>query len=226
MRWRRRRQKPDNAHVGRERDVYELMRTAAGDDLEGWEEIRDGNWTRPLVDGIRALIRLGAMRGVTYQLYWGLSLAWVPHLTSTGTSLHRTAKSARLDLFEEGQFREARVSFEWGDGDTVIWLPEDLERCWRTGFELANAFFARATGPEAVLALAEEQMEDRWAMSVHMPGPVYVATFTLAHLGREAEARAMLDRQLHKWYLHPDAPQVRDRAAEKMERALERTLKA
>ena len=77
-----------------------------------------------------------------------------------------------------------------------------------------------------MLALAEAQMEDRWAMSVHMPGPVYVATFTLAHLGRADEARAMLDRQLQKWYLHPDAPQVRERAAEKMERALERTLKA
>ena len=36
----------------------------------------------------------------------------------------------------------------------------------------------------------------------------------------------MLDRQLRKWYLHPDAPQVRDRAGEKMERALERILNA
>ena len=229
MRWLRRRQNEverGEAHVGRERDVYALMRTAAGNDLEGWEQIRDGAWTRPLADGIRALIRLGAMKGMTYQLYWGLSLAWVPHLTSTGTSLHRTAKSARLDLFEEGQFHDARVSFEWGGGGTVIWLAEDLERAWRIGFELANAFFARATGPEAVLTLAEEQMEDGWAMTVHMPGPVYVATFTLAQLGREAEARAMLDRQLQKWYLHPDAPQVREHAGEKLERALERTLKA
>ena len=83
----------------------------------------------------------------------------------------------------------------------------------------------RAADAEAVLALAEEQMEDRWAMTVHMPGPVYVAAFTLADLGREAEARAMLERQLHKWYLHPDPPQARPGVAEKLERALDRSLR-
>ena len=52
-------------------------------------------------------------------------------------------------------------------------------------------------------------------MTVHMPGPVYVAAFTLAHLGREPEARAMLERQRQKWYLHPDPPQARPGADEK-----------
>jgi hypothetical protein len=213
------------AHVGSERDVHGLVREAAGSDLVGWEEIRDGVWTRPIGDGIRAVIRASALKGIRYQLLWGLSLAWVPHLTDTGTSLHRTAKSARLDLDEEGQFHGAAMSCEPGDGGSVIWLPGDVRNAWRTGFERASDLFARAGDAEAVLALAEEQLEDRWAMTVHMPGPVYVAAFTLAHLRREPEARAMLQRQRQKWYLHPDPPQARPGADEKLERALDRTLR-
>lgn len=108
----------------------------------------------------------------------------MPHLTATGTSLHRTAKSARLDLYEEGQFHDAAVTNESGDEGSVIWLPAEVQRAWRVGFERVNDVFARAVDAEAVLALAEGQPEDRWAMTVHMPGPVYVAAFTLARLGR------------------------------------------
>jgi len=35
----------------------------------------------------------------------------------------------------------------------------------------------------------------------------------------------MLERQRQKWYLHPDPPQVRAGADEKLERALDRTLR-
>ena len=213
------------AHVGTERDIHGLLREAAGGDLAGWEEIREGVWTRPLAGGIRAVIRTHALKGMTHQLLWGLSLAWVPHLTATGTSLHRTAKSARLDLYEEGQFHDAAVTYGWGDDGSAIWLPTEVESAWRTGFERASDVFARAGDAEAVLALAENQLEDRWAMTVHMPGPVYVAAFTLAHLGRETEARAMLERQRQKWYLHPDPPQARPGADEKLERALGRALR-
>jgi hypothetical protein len=213
------------AHVGSERDIHKLIRDAAGGDLAGWEQIREGAWTRPLAGGIRALICTRALKGMKHQLLWGLSLPWVPHLTATGSSLHRTAKSARLDLYEEGQFHDAAVTYEWGDDGAAIWLPTEVECAWRLGFERATDFFACAVDAEAVLALAQDQLEDQWVMTVHMPGPVYVAAFTLAHLGREIEARAMLERQRQKWYLHPDPPQARPAADEKLARALDRTLR-
>jgi hypothetical protein len=53
-------------------------------------------------------------------------------------------------------------------------------------------------------------LEDDWASGVHSPSPIYVIAFTLAHLGREAEARAALSKA--------DTP-------EKLEPALERILR-
>jgi hypothetical protein len=208
------------AHVGTQRDVHDLTAEGLGEALASWERIADGTWTRPAGDGIRAVIRISPLRG-SYQLNWGLSLAWVPHLTTAGVRFHRTAKSARLDLYEEGQHHDASVRYAVREG-SFIFLPREVERAWSNASARAQPRFERATTPEAVLALAQEQLEDRWAMSVHVPSPLYVVAFTHARLGHAAQAREALAGELHKTYLHLPRAYARQDAAEKVQDALER----
>jgi hypothetical protein len=210
------------AHVGTQRDVHELTADALGEALASWERIGDGRWTRPTGDGIRAVIRISPLRG-SYQLNWGLSLAWVPHLTAAGVRFHRTAKSARLDLYEEGQHQGARVPYTWHE-HSVVFLPRDIEPAWRNAADHAERLFERAATPEAVLALAQEQLEDRGAMAVHVPSPLYVVAFTHARLGRAAQARQALAGEFRKTYLHLPPAYDRQDAAQNVERALERVL--
>jgi hypothetical protein len=210
------------AHVGTQRDVYALVAGALGDALASWERIAEGTWTRPTGEGIRAVIRVSPLRG-SYQLNCGLSLAWVPHLTTAGVRFHRTAKSARLDLYEEGQHHDASVRYTEREG-SFIFLPRNVERAWSNAAAHAEPRFERAATPEAVLGLAQEQLEDRWAMSVHVPSPLYVVAFTQARLGRAAQAREALAGELRKTYLHLPSAYARQDAAEKVQRALERVL--
>jgi hypothetical protein len=210
------------AHAGTHRDIHDLVAAAAGADLEGWERIRDGAWTAPLADGIRGLVHLERLKGSSYRLNWGLSLAWVPHMTPTGTSLHRTARSAHRDLWEDGP----TFVYAYIDG-SVVYVPAEVERIWREAWPAAQAFFAAATTPEEVLALAERQVaEDGWAMTVHYPSPLHVVAFTQARLGRAEEARASLERELEKFYLYLPPAWDHPKARERLEKALARVLEA
>lgn len=73
---------------GVQRDVYAHFRSAVPE-LADFEEVRDGLFTRPLHPEIRAVLKLAALKGASYTLCWGVSLAFAPHLTSARTSLHR-----------------------------------------------------------------------------------------------------------------------------------------
>ena len=197
------------------------MLAASGDDLAGWERIRPNAWTTPLAPEIRALIGTERMKGMSYRLNWGLSLAWVPHMTSTGTSLHRTARSAHRDLWEDGPSVEYHFI-----GDETVFVPAAIERVWNEAWPQARAFFAKATSPEAILAMAERQVaEDGWAMTVHYPSPLYVVAFTQARLGRAGQARATLAREMEKFYLYLPPAWDHPKAEQRLSGALERMLK-
>jgi hypothetical protein len=220
---------------GVQRDVYAHFRSAAPE-LEEFEEVRDGLFTRPLHPEIRAVLKVAALKGASYTLCWGVSLAFVPHLTSTGTSLHRTAKASRLDLWVDahvaldsdlsGGGPGGRVTYRsLGDG-TVWWVPEDFDGLWGPCRELAHAWWERVQTPSGVLEVAREQLEDRWASSVHDPSPLYVAAFTTARLGDAERARLLLERDLENWSSHmPDVWQHSE-APERLREVLERMATA
>ncbi len=158
------------AHLGTVADVHGLLAAAAG--LAEWEAVRAGRWTRPLAPEIRAVVELERMKGMSYRLAWGVSLAWLPHLTSTGTSLHRTAKSARLDLWEFGP----RLRYEFA-GDRIAWVPSEIEAIWQRCRPAAEALWAAADSPEGVLSTAERQaaeadLERRSRAAFPPPEPV------------------------------------------------------
>jgi hypothetical protein len=219
---------------GAERDVYTHFRSAAPE-LAEFDEVRDGLFTRPLHPEIRAVLKMASLRS-SYTLCWGVSLAFVPHLTSTGTSLHRTAKAARLDLWVDahialdadlsGDGRAGRFTY-WPSGDgSVWWVPEGFDALWSACRGLAYPWWDRVQTPPRVLEVAREQLEDRWAMTVHYPSPLYVAAFTTARLGNTERARVLLERELRKWYLHaPDVSQ-HTQAPERLRTALERVAAA
>jgi hypothetical protein len=146
------------AVAGVQRDVYAHFRSAAPE-LNDFDEVRDGLFTRPLHPEIRAVLKVAALKGASYTLCWGVSLAFVPHVTSTGTSLHRTAKSSRLDLWVDahiafdddrsGAGRNGRVA-HWAGGDGIVWwVPEDFEALWNTCREPAYAWWERVQSRRA-----------------------------------------------------------------------------
>jgi hypothetical protein len=47
------------------------------------------------------LLKLQAIKGGSFTLWWGVSLSYVPHKWQTELEWHRTFKSSRFDLFEE-----------------------------------------------------------------------------------------------------------------------------
>lgn len=220
---------------GVQRDVYAHFRSAVPE-LADFEEVRDGLFTRPLHPEIRAVLKLAALKGASYTLCWGVSLAFVPHLTSAGTSLHRTAKSSRLDLWVDAHIAldsglsgggpQGRVTYRSSDDSTVWWVPQDFAALWSACRELAYEWWDRVQTPSGVLKVAREQLGDRWAMSVHYPSPLFVAAFTTARLGDTQSARLLLEQDLEKWYLHmPDAAQ-HQKTPERLREALERTATA
>ena len=201
-------------------DVHGLFAAAAG--LAEWERVRPGRWTRPLAPEIRTVLDLERLKGMGYRLAWGLSLAWLPHLTATGTSLHRTAKAARLDLWEFGP----RLSYEFA-GDRVAWLPPEIEEVWLRCRVAAEALWDAARTPADVLAIAERQAAeaDLERRSYH-PNPDFVAAFTAARLGRAEAARAWFALVLADFRVQRPASVDESAARERLQQALARSLEA
>jgi hypothetical protein len=212
------RQRSD-VHLGEVADVHDLFAVAA--DLADWERVRAGRWTRPLAPEIRAVIDLERMKGMSYRLAWGVSLAWLPHLTATGTSLHRTAKSARLDVWEFGP----RLRYEHA-GDRIAWVPREIEGIWQRCRPAAEALWA-ADGPEAVLAIAERQAAeaDLERRSYH-PNPYFVAAFTAARLGRAEAAEAWFAEVLADFRVQRPESVDEGTARERLRQALARILES
>ena len=67
--------------------------------LHGFEAVAPRRWVRSARLPIRDVVELQALKGMSYCPMWGISLDFVPHVTSRGeVKWHRSAKGARFDL--------------------------------------------------------------------------------------------------------------------------------
>ena len=203
MWWRRRHSFPDDgarlkraraagdALLAPQRAVHELFAEVASADLAGAERV--GNrWVTPAADGAFRMLGLLALKGASYTPQWGLSLPYVPH----GRRFHRTGKSARHALWAQGHDEGQRVSYYFGNGAEIWWIPSEIDAMWRATAEEVRAFFAATSTTEGVLAVALKQAS---RPSIHQPRPRFVAAFAAARLGDAEQATTLLEAELERW---------------------------
>ena len=79
----------------------ELFADVAGKDLAplGFELRRDSRLVHGCGDGVFALVGPFVFKGNTHAIQWGVSLPFLPHAVAPKVRVHRTAASARFDLF-------------------------------------------------------------------------------------------------------------------------------
>jgi hypothetical protein len=66
----------------------------------GFMQVRPGFYGCTVDKDITRIVKLQKLKGAKFTLWWGLSLAYMPHEWSRGVHWHSTLKSARPDLFD------------------------------------------------------------------------------------------------------------------------------
>lgn len=137
-------------------------------------------------------------RGGMYGFSWGVSLAYVPHEWSPKPKFHRTLKSARFALWENIEFvvtdpssREVETYLvDAMHGEEC--MRSDLLRTWSKLQLRIRLFFEQSSNLEGVLNRATQHANRKWDSFLHFPDPKIVEAFTLARLGKSAEAETLL----------------------------------
>lgn len=137
----------------------------------GFDALGPRRWVRSRRAPIRDLVELQALKGTSYCPMWGLSLDFVPHVTSAGhVEWHRTAKSARFDLvYRPIDFVPTRAeSCDWSISPlaTREELEDDLARVTRMVLAEALPFWERIRDIEDLPTIYREH---RLRPSVGLP---------------------------------------------------------
>jgi len=186
------------------RDVYDLFGNTAASGLDGFTTVKPGFYAREVTGDVAHVVKLQAVKGLTYTVWWGVSLSYLPHVQGGRVRWHRTLKAARLDLFETPfdyfelthEDREETGRFCAYAGHRIEYLRESMTRAWSAVDDPIRSWFAGMQDVASVLAKAEEQRTRQWRGPRHDPDPRLVCAFTLDRLGRGADARDVLDAYL------------------------------
>ena len=181
--------------------VHHVSATAAQEHLEPWldGDLRFGGFVltprglrvRPREAGGFEVIRLGALKGASFALQWGLSLPYVPDGWRTSKiRWHKEAKTAHFDLFEWPQ-REGDRSFLVDGLHGHEEIKKSLRRAWEELGDDIACWFSRATTDEGALEITTEAM--RGLELQPLPPRVLVRAFIYGHQGRCDEATTALD---------------------------------
>ena len=176
----------------------------------GFAAVAPRRWVRSTRAPIRDIIELQALKGVSYCPMWGLSLDFVPHVTSRGdVKWHRTAKSARFDLvYRPIDYAAApSESRDWSASTvaTRAEVQEDLERVTRLVLKEALPFWNAVGG---VSDLPKTYREHRRRAAVGLPFESFpqqclALAFVLAKSGDE-EAQAALAEYVRAFEVPPE----------------------
>lgn len=145
------------------------------------EAVRPGVWATSLSDDHRALLSIQPYKGGAFELQYGISCSWVPHLEGSRWRWHKTLRQSRYDL--------------WVDHFTVGAPPcryishlHGLDHLRRQAGETLEAVAPLArhwwdSVAETAGVLAEARRQETGPPSIHWPRPGLVTVFTLCRLG-------------------------------------------
>lgn len=162
----------------------------------------DYYWIGENNDGIRrvvhySLLTSGGYRGV---LTWGVALDFVV-LPSGGKLIYnRTARSAKLHLFEWPQgYIDCFSGTEIVDGNGVVShssqiIFQTLDKVINDELPNIERFFRKSSELEGLIEITKEQIEKNTSLGqIHNPSPMYILAFLYAKNGQKDKACDMLE---------------------------------
>ncbi|HVM48840.1 MAG TPA: hypothetical protein VMU04_12485 [Candidatus Acidoferrum sp.] len=176
------------------REVYAFFEELASSGLDGFTTIKPGMFVRQADADVMHVLGLQARKGWAYTVCWGASLPYLPQLSGGRLRWHRTAKSARFDLWEDPfEYFTAPGDYVAQNGHGTQYLRETMAKMWSAVRDSIQSWFRAAGDLSGILSRAEEQQRREWKGPRHVPEPQLVSAFTLRRLGRTAEARLAFD---------------------------------
>jgi hypothetical protein len=176
----------------------------------GFERVAPRRWVRSSRAPIRDLLEVQALKGMSYCPKWGLSLDFVPHVTTAGeTKWHRTPKSARFDLvywpIDYAPLSSGSRDWSLSPLATREELEDDIGRVTRLVIAHAIPFWEGVRGVED---LPRVYREHRSRPSVglsfaNFPEQVLAYSFVLARCG-DAAARNELAEYIRAYDVPPE----------------------
>lgn len=170
----------------------EVVAEELGQLVAGMDRVSSRLWARPLSERHRATLGLVLLKGRALELVYGVSCSWVPHPTATGFTWQRTLRQTRPSLWVDALTTGAPTSLTMDSLAGERRLRRDARRAVRQVAPHAFDWWEACATPEGVLREACRQAAGQYVVAFPRPG--FVAAFTLAGLGRVAEAEAELSR--------------------------------
>jgi hypothetical protein len=150
--------------------------------VRGMEAVRPAVWVTSLSDEHRALLCIQPYKGAVFELEYGISCSWIPHLEGNRWRWHRTVRQSRRDLWVSHFTVDAPsrpISHLYG----VDHLRRQAEEALEAVAPLARHWWDTVTAIPGVITEARRQENAGGALSIHWPRPGLVTAFTLCRLG-------------------------------------------
>jgi hypothetical protein len=182
--------------------VYQSFEELAQPEQIGFSKVKTGLYGKSINEYLVQLIKLQALKGKSYTIWWGISLSYLPHQWTERLEWHRSFKASRFDLFETPTDYFPQLIKNWRQAedyvtDTLhgpIYFQDTLHIMWKQLSPEVLAWFSTMHSLEDVLAKAQEQVNRKWIGLYHHPNPLMVYAFTHARLGHTEEAQAALEK--------------------------------
>lgn len=151
-------------------------------------------WVREACSSARPMFELWHFKGKVSAPLWGFALNYVPHFNNSCTKLfwHRTAKSAKLDVFPFDEFEQTK---------DLTWFaaPQDhaiaVKQVLGTSLDRATEFFEKFQSTDDLLPLFErlQHHKGRSLGYWNYTNVPLAHAFTLRVNGDYARGRSILD---------------------------------
>jgi hypothetical protein len=115
----------------------------------------------PFAVDIRGVVWLSALKGGTYQINWGLSVAWIPPPRKDAPS-----------IWEEGQYHGAVIGWQPAPGGMIVYDLAQIDSAWAAARSALKALDLMTTAA-AVARFAQTQVDSPSGstIAIHDPRP-------------------------------------------------------